>query len=482
MPVTSPTPVKKLKLDLTNFRTVHQPDELHAVRAIISVSPGAFWALMESLIEDGYLPTENILVLKGSGARAELVVKEGNRRIGALKLIHGFLPIEDLGIPDHISESIANLPRGWKTANAEVPCTVYEPNEVKTVERIRALTHGKDEKAGRDKWKAVARARHNRDENGASEPALDLLEKYLGTGKNLTDQQVERWSGDYPLSVLDEAIKRIAPRFEVSSSPELAAKYPKIKYRDAMDNIIRDIGLKNANFKTVRGQADWADAYGLPQATPQPPRGTPPPNAAGTVAVTGGSAVAKPAAAGGAAGTGASTGTPAITAGAATIGKRAFAVAINDPKEVARILRSFKPMGLNRAKVVTLLEEMKGLKLEKNPIAFCFLLRSMFEISAKAYCEDHKASGGPSTKKANGEDKHLVEVLRTITDHMTDNKKDKVVLKALHGAMTELGKAEGILSVTSMNQLVHNPRFSISASDIASMFGNVFPLLETMNN
>ena len=47
--------------------------------------------------------------------------------------------------------------------------------------------------------------------------------------------------------------------------------------------------------------------------------------------------------------------------------------------------------------------------------------------------------------------------------------------------MVELGKPEGILSVTSMNQLVHNPTFSITSGDISSMFGNVFPLLFAMN-
>ena len=40
----------------------------------------------------------------------------------------------------------------------------------------------------------------------------------------------------------------------------------------------------------------------------------------------------------------------------------------------------------------------------------------------------------------------------------------KDAVKALHGAITELAKPEGILSVTSMNQLVHNQKFSISST------------------
>lgn len=45
----------------------------------------------------------------------------------------------------------------------------------------------------------------------------------------------------------------------------------------------------------------------------------------------------------------------------------------------------------------------------------------------------------------------------------------------------ELAKPTGLLSVTSMNQLVHNPAFSVTASDISSLFNNIFPLLEALN-
>ena len=130
---------------------------------------------------------------------------------------------------------------------------------------------------------------------------------------------------------------------------------------------------------------------------------------------------------------------------------------------------------------MALLEEARILDLRATPFAFCFVLRCMFEISAKVYCEDHASSGGPSFTKPKGEDKPLVDVLREITNHLTGNKSDKAKLKALHCAMAELGRSEGLLSVTSMNQLIHNPRFSVTPYDVAVLFGNVFPLLEAMN-
>jgi hypothetical protein len=53
--------------------------------------------------------------------------------------------------------------------------------------------------------------------------------------------------------------------------------------------------------------------------------------------------------------------------------------------------------------------------------------------------------------------------------------------KVLHGAMAELGRSDGLLSVKSMNQLVHNPAFSVIPKDICTLFGNIYPLLEAMN-
>lgn len=91
------------------------------------------------------------------------------------------------------------------------------------------------------------------------------------------------------------------------------------------------------------------------------------------------------------------------------------------------------------------------------------------------------ADHGLSMTKSGGKDKTLVEVLRGITAHLTNNNSNTQMIKVLHGAMTELGKPDGLLSVTSMNNLVHSPVFTISQSDLCTVFSNIYPLLEAMN-
>ena len=467
MPKTNPLQVKQLRLDLTNYRTVAQKTEVGAVHAMIAINPDWFWSLTESLLTDGYHPTENIIVLRGGKKNTHLFVKEGNRRIAALKIALGHVSRGGIDVPSHIESAITSLSKAWKSENRSVPCAIYEACEADVVDRIVTLTHGKGEKAGRDNWSAIARARHNRDKSGASEPGLDLLEKYLINGKNLTTQQSERWSGEYPLSVLDEAIKRLAPRFGATSARELANKYPSVTNRGILEQLLLDVGLKHLTFEKIRSKdEDFGQCqYGLPAPTP--------PNAAAPASSPGDKT--------GPAGSHAPTGESGRNTSPAAGGRKTKAVSLNDPRSVMRRLRAFHPKGDNRDKLVTLLHEALLLKIYKHPHAFCFLLRSMFEISAKAYCDDYASTGGPKTSKAGGEDRSLVDILKDITVHLTKNKTEKAMVKELHGAITELSRPESILSVTSMNQLVHNPKFSVNETHICTLFGNVFPLLVAMS-
>jgi hypothetical protein len=459
MPQQRNVAVSDLSLDLNNFRTVHQRSERSAIEAIISISPDRFWAIAESLIESGYLPTENIIVLDGGDEKPSLTVKEGNRRIAALKLLLRQVPVTHFDIPKHIDALIKNTTSDWREVNSSVPCAIYERSEQETVDKIVALTHGKSEKAGRDKWNAVAGARHNREMNGGKEYGLDLLEQYLKTGKNLTDRQRLLWAGVYPLSVLDEAIKRVASRLNLASAAQLPPKYPSLRYRGAIENILHDIGTERLGFPRLRdGKTDFGEKYGLPPL--------------GGDSHSGDDKAQEEEAEGGR--------DPNDEKGKPkTKGRPARAT--TDSRSVRRQLRAFKPRGKGREKVAALRDEAVKLDVRETPMAFCFVLRSLFEISAKAYCDDHKGKGGPSVTDAKGRDKPLADLLVDVTHHLTKNGVDREKSKLLHGASTELKKPHGLLSVTSLNQLVHNPRFSVAPEDISRLFNNVFPLIEEMN-
>lgn len=455
-------PVSSLSLDLNNFRTIAQDSEEHAVQAIVATSTGRFDALLDSLLDSGFLPTDTVLILSEHGKH---VVKDGNRRIAAMKLILGLLPQGIVPIPASILSRMRSLSSEWSKENSQVPCVVYKTSEKAKVDKAVSLAHGKGELAGRDQWNAVARARHNRAEQSGSEPGLDLLEKYLKSRKHLTESDAAKWAGDYPLSVLEDAMGKLAKALALKGPRELAEAYPQVIHRDRLDQVLHGIGNGNVQFKTVRMPAFLSD-HGFPAVTTPPPTRT----------TSGQPGEGKPSPAG-ATGKGGDAG----VAGKESKIVKPKATGVHDPKTLRRLLRRLTPRGDNREKVVTLRDEAVKLNVAETPLAFCFLMRSMFEISAKAYCIDHAASGGPSAVKADGQDRNLIDVLRDITQHLTGKEKDKAKMRQIHGALTELAKPAGLLSVTSMNQLVHNARFHVGPSDILTLFSNIFPLLEEMN-
>lgn len=487
--------VSSLSLDLKNFRTTPQTNEENAVKALISISPNRFYAIMESIIEDGYMPTETIIVLDDG---EKLIVKEGNKRIASMKLILRLVSALSINIPDNIKDKISTITSEWKSRNSAVPCSVYDLSEESIVDKIVNRTHGKGEKTSREPWTSIARARHNRDVNHKSESGLDLLDKYFTHGVNITPAQATRWSGDYKLTVLDEALAKLYSRLGFSSVSALVADYPSNeRNKEVLDKIMMDIGYKKLSFKTIRDTtSDFAVKYGVSPiaSTVSDSPGTSSENSSGT----GTGSATEPASPGTANPnssttstgspstppsatdpTGTSSSSGASPATPSTSSSNPVAYATNDPRNVIEMLNQFTPRGNNRQKVVTLRNEIKTLDIKKTPIAFCFLLRSMFEISAKAYCRDHSIS----TAKPNGEEKKLVALLTEISEHIvTQSSNQRAKRQELHGATVELNKPESILSVTSMNQLVHNPTFSITAQDISTLFSVIYPLLHDMNN
>lgn len=463
MAETKSVKVTDIAIDLLNPRTIPQPDEPSALDTMISINPTKFWGLMESIIDDGYHPTENIILLKQK--KNKLSVKEGNRRIAILKILLGKLQYQD--IPSDLTEKISTkINSGWKKENSEVPCMIYDQSEEESADRIVSRIHAKGEPAGRDGWTAVAKFRYDRDKKGVSAPALDLLEAYLKSGKNRSPQQAERWSGDYPITVLHEALPKIGRALN-QATVDFVKAYPK-KNKRLLDTILLDIGISNIGFKEVRDKTNFfGEKYGLFLPGTKPVQPSPVPSAP-----TGGGNTS-----GVQAGTGGQV-TPQVPPGSP---RKPKAVSANDPLSVSRKLKAFKPKGGNREKLVTLLDELKTLDITSYPHAFCFLLRSLFEISAKVYCKENKKTANIQVTQKDGKDKILVNILRDITNYITQNGANKEKTKELHGALTELAKKDGLLSVTSMNQLVHNPNFSVSPSDICLLFHNVFPLLEEMN-
>jgi len=105
----------------------------------------------------------------------------------------------------------------------------------------------------------------------------------------------------------------------------------------------------------------------------------------------------------------------------------------------------------------------------------------MLEGNAKVQCRI-RAIAGSTVLKSKSEKKEVGSILSEVVQYMTTGKpKSDPLCKELHGAMTELGNSNGLLSVTSMNQLIHSTSFVVDETHICTVFSNIFPLLREMN-
>lgn len=468
MPTLKNIEVKNLYLDLNNYRTLPQKNEQNAIKAMIKIREKKFLGILNSILDTGFLLNENLHVEVRNNVN---IVREGNRRLACLKLIHRIYNPSEFNLSDDIVVRINSLPKKWLKKNSKVPCLVYKNSELDQIEMNINLIHAKGEVASRDPWTSVARARRNRDQYQMNEPALDILETFIGIDDEINESVKEEWSGDYPLSVLDEAIKKLAPRVGFSNSIDLANGYPTKTKKVKIGELVSDIGYRNLKFPDIRSKVnDFAVKYGasvVPDGVSNGSSTNSSDNKGGGSNTTNRGSNNEGS---GSTNSGTRTSSNSTTSSQTTPSGK-------DPKHVRNTLKKFNPIGTDRQKVVELRDEMIKITLSRTPLAFCFLLRSAFEISAKGYCKDNNLS---TTK--NGREKNLTDLLRQVTNHLTNGMKDKNMVKTIHGAMSNLAENDRILSVTSMNQLVHNPNFSISTTDVVTMFGNVFPLLEKMNS
>lgn len=367
---------------------------------------------------------------------------------------------------------------------------IYGIEEADLVEKIVNLTHAKGEKASRDPWTSVAKARQNRNEKGGTELGLDLLESYLKNGRNINQSQKDRWGGDYPITVLDEALRKVSARIGCISVSDLVKTYPKIDYREQLEDLLLDIGLKQLGYEQIRDKdVDFLPSYGFESKSEfVGVADTPAENA---------SSVCKEKVAAATVNTKqhiVSPNTPPHSSPDSCLGGnndlpvtpksplRSPAMQLGTEKSVKASLKKFTPRGDNRQKVAAIKSEMIELKIAKTPMAFCFLLRSALEISAKEFCVENKIETDKPTKNGGRQDKTLSELLNAVVKKLTDDGKNKGMQKVMYGVQAELVKPDGVLLVTSLNQLVHNSTFSIPVGDICTIFGNIFPLLEAMNS
>ena len=106
---------------------INEAREKNAIKAMITIKSERLWGILDSILESGYLNTENIIVQKDKDG--ELIVKEGNRRIAALKWVLGIHNVEEFDVPKKYATKISELSKEWKKENSKIVALIFDASE-----------------------------------------------------------------------------------------------------------------------------------------------------------------------------------------------------------------------------------------------------------------------------------------------------------------------------------------------------------------
>ena len=168
---------------------------------------------------------------------------------------------------------------------------------------------------------------------------------------------------------------------------------------------------------------------------------------------------------------------------------------VDDPRSVTSYLRGLTLVGAGREKAETIRVEMINLNIKKTPLAFGLLLRSFIELMAKTYVRARPALGIPVNDGIN--ERSLRDILDDIVAHVApdpdpmpkttkDEKSRKAAARNKHkewrDVLNTLAEPTNVLSVMSMNGLVHHHTYTVRYDVLCREFHNIKSLIEELNS
>lgn len=246
MPKTCKISLKKLLLDEANPRIQKVQSQANCIRAIYNDKPDAFKELLSSIIRKGFFQGENILVMPHPEKKGYYIVKEGNRRISALKVLHQAKVLIKEGILQELKHYIAKISKQTLSLTETVPCLSFTSEEIEDLENEIATRHLSGN-SPRLEWPPVRKAKKERERTGKYNPALDLLERYLESHPHL----IPEWELTYPLTILEDFIKPLSLFLGYNDSAALSMAYPDDATQSTIDNLIEEINNPSAD-KAIR--------------------------------------------------------------------------------------------------------------------------------------------------------------------------------------------------------------------------------------
>jgi len=441
--------IVNLILDQKNPRFEEQENQREALKTISMELGQKLVRIAEHIAQNGLNPSELPIVLKSKG-KNQYIVKEGNRRIAAIKL--GIDPklAESLGISPSLIKSFKRIN---KTYGSELPLSIrcaVAPTETAAKKWIDLKHTGENGGIGVIQWTGLATARSK----GAS-PENQLLEMVYDSG--FLDEDTIEKSKKISITNLERILKTTDARKALGI--DLKKKKLIITDKNSANEIIGRLAIlvsditnkfiKVTQLDTKEQRIEYAKAVAK--------RETP-----------GYGQVIKPTI----------IGNDNQQSHNNTGGKR------KDTRQKKRntlIPKSCK-LNITQDRINGIYSELQRLKIEDFENSCAILLRVFLEMSLNEYGKINKLTFKKERKQKDGKIKSqeysLKEKLFAVIEWMEKNYPD--FKKELHSVRTTAGTENTIFSIANWHQYVHNEYYNPVVGDLKKIWDNFQPFFKKL--
>ncbi len=436
--------INDLLLDPLNPRIEPREAQLEVRQSIIDDQGSKLAELCQDIVDNGLNPMDRILVLRPDAPSGGYVALEGNRRVAALQMLNNPTLLNDIDIPDLLRDRFVALSDRFDPADVEPISAVLMPDR-DSAQRWILLRHtGQNSGRGIVDWTGVQTARFRGDRT------LQLVD-YVKDKADLTDAERRKITTDFPITTLDRLISNPVLRQKIGlqiQDGDFYLTYDPSQVLRTLKFLVMELAegrLSVSRVKNREQQLAYFDS--LPSGTlpdgprlvvprqlqailnerPPPP---PPPPSPPTVSPL----------------------------DRKTLAPKGFALSIPNQK------------------ADQLFFELKALNVQRFPIASAITLRSFVEATVDVYLTKIGKPLVHTDGRRGGQALSLAEKVELTLQELSSMLKGQE-LRAVRLALTD---ARSVISVSRLNEYVHNPAVFPSRSDLVSSWSGLEPFFRTI--
>lgn len=417
--------IDQLLLDSENPRIGAAANQRDVLQEILDDQGEKLFVLAEDIVDNGLSPIDRCLVLREKQGSDRFIVLEGNRRVGALKILANPHVLTSLQLKGALQKRLETLAKRFDRKGVE-PVECFEVSGRDEATQWIYLRHtGENEGRGVVGWSGLATSRFR-----GGDPALQALD-FVRTYGNLSDDQKRLLGHSFPITTLDRLLSTREVRDLIGvevAARKLRSGLPADELMKPLRRMVLDLAGKKINVSQLKNktqQATYVQAFDAADKPALSKKGV-------VRAIEEIQGKEFPAA---------SSGQPPR--------RRSSGVS-----ERRTVVSSKARLNVRDNKVAAIFRELRSLKIEDFPNAAAVLLRVFLELSVDCYMEGK----GIARKFRNPQNKLLDKTLRQkvteVVDHLVN--KEGHDRKEFQGVVRGLSVGHSPFSMELLHAYLHN--------------------------